>query len=273
MYIAVDIGGTKTLLATFDQDGKIAETVKFETDQDYRIFLEDLQIHLGELTTERAAKVAVAIPGKVDRSSGVGLDFGNLPWTDVTVQKDFQQIFGCPVLVENDANLAGLSEAHLIKDEFNKVLYITISTGIGTGIITSGIIDPDFADSEGGQMPLEHNGKFEAWESFASGSAIVERYGKRAADITDESVWREIVHSFAGGILDLLATIQPEVVVIGGGVGSHFDRFGALLVEELKRFETPLVPIPPIREAQHAEEAVIYGCYELLRASDESPTR
>ncbi len=270
MYIAVDVGGTKTLVAALDKQGQVSHTDKFPTSQDYPTFLEDLRQHVEKIIDDSVVAMAVAIPGKIDRSRGVGLDFGNLPWTDVPVQKDITALFGCPVLVENDANLAGLSEALLVKDEFKKVLYLTISTGIGSGIITNGVIDPELADSEAGQSMMEHDGVMQTWESFASGKAIVRRFGKRAADITDEATWRTIVHDFAIGMLDLLAVIQPEVVIIGGGVGSHFDRFGHLLVEELERFETPLVPTPAIRPAQRPEEAVIYGCYELLKATYET---
>lgn len=270
MYVAIDIGGTKTLLAVFDENGQVARSAKFATDQNYKIFLEDLTAQVRELKADQdASAVAVAVPGKIDRVRGMGLSYGNLPWHEAPIRDDLEKIFNCRVLVENDANLAGLSEALLVKNEFKKVLYITISTGIGTGIITNGTIDPDFADSEGGQMPLEHDGKLMAWEDFASGSAIVAKYHKRAAEISDEATWREIVPLFAMGMLDLLATIQPDAVIIGGGVGSHFDRFGKLLIEELQRFGTDLVPIPPILPAKHAEEAVIYGCYELLRAAHE----
>lgn len=267
MNVAIDIGGTKTLLAVQDEDGQMSNPIKFPTDQNYRVFIENLAEHAQELLAlGPVSAVVTAIPGRVDRERGVGLDFGNLPWEDVPIRDDIQEIFNCPVAVENDANLAGLSEALLLGPEFKKVLYITISTGIGTGIIINGVIDPTFADSEGGQMPLEYGDKLVAWESFASGSAIVAKYGKRAADISDEATWREIVPLFAKGILDLLATIQPDAVIIGGGVGSHFDRFGDLLKEELNRFATDLVPIPPILPAQHAEEAVIYGCFELAKA-------
>jgi glucokinase len=71
--------------------------------------------------------------------------------------------------------------------------------------------------------------------------------------------------------VDLLAIIQPEVVIIGGGVGTHFDKYGKLLETELKKYQTPLVPIPPIRAAQRPEEAVIYGCYELVKETYGSP--
>jgi predicted NBD/HSP70 family sugar kinase len=62
----------------------------------------------------------------------------------------------------------------------------------------------------------------------------------------------------------LLATIQPDVVVVGGGVGAHFEKFQPFLEEALKKINNPLVPVPPLLKAQRPEEAVIYGCYEYI---------
>ena len=267
MYVVVDIGGTKTLVAVFDDAGQLGQTVKFPTDtSSYPGFLKSLSSQLA--TLELATKptmAAVAIPGRVDRTSGVGLDFGNLPWENVPIKADVEALLGCPVIVENDANVAGLSEALLVSGEFKKVLYVTISTGIGTGLIINGIIDPDFADSEGGHMILEHDGKMVTWESFASGKTIVQRYGKKASEITDPAIWKLLAHDFTLGLLDLTALLQPQIIIIGGGVGSHFERFGAFLQAELEQYASPLVPTPVLREAKHAEEAVIYGCYELIK--------
>ncbi len=266
MYVAIDIGGTKTLVAAFDEAGAPGQQLKFPTNPDYKQFIEDLKHQLTALQLAKpAVMAAVGVPGRINRGTGAANDFGNLPWEDVPIKADVEAILGCPTVVENDANMAGLSEAKLVAGEFKKVLYVTISTGIGTGLIINGIIDPDFADSEGGHMILEHDGQMVTWESFASGKAIVERYGKKASEITDEAIWRTLSHDFALGLLDLTAMLQPEVIIIGGGVGAHFDRFGALLEAEMKKYSSELVPTPVLRQAQHAEQAVIYGCLALIQ--------
>lgn len=266
MYGAVDIGGTKTLVAVFDAGGAVTEQIKFPTPPDYAAFLVALSDTVQQLTQHEFLAVTVAIPGEVDREEGKGLDFGNLPWQNVPIRADCEKLFHCPILVDNDANLAGLSEALQVPD-YSKVLYITISTGIGTGFIVDGQIDPTMADSEGGQMMLEHDGKLVKWESFASGKAIVARYNKRASDLDDPEAWKVMSRYFASGILNLLAIMQPDIIVIGGGVGSHFNKYEHFLLEELKKYENPMLPIPPIRQAERAEEAVIYGCFELARST------
>lgn len=265
MYLAVDMGGTKTLLAAIDNEGQVVNKIKFLTPDDYDEFVKELASNVASLGDYDFKAACIASPGRINREEGIGIAYGNRPWENVPLGPDLERIANCPVIVENDAKLAGLSEAQLIKEEFHKVLYVTVSTGIGIGVITNGKIDQDFIDSEGGKILLEHKGKLRTWESFASGKAIKKTYGKLAAEINNAEDWRMISRNLAIGLIDMLAIIQPDVIVIGGGVGTHFRKFRDPLRAELKKFETPLVPVPPIRQAERSEEAVIYGCYDLAK--------
>jgi glucokinase len=169
-----------------------------------------------------------------------------------------------PVLIENDAKLAGLSEA-ILHPRYRKVIYMTVSTGIGVGIIIDGHIDPDFADSEPGQMVLEYEGKLQKWEDFASGRALFTRYGKKASEIDDPAIWRHFSQGLARGMNELIATLQPQVIIIGGGVGTHYEKFSKYLEVELRKLENDMTSTPPIIKAKHSEEAVIYGCYQYIK--------
>lgn len=266
MYLAIDIGGSKTLLAVFTQDGRIVHREKFQTDKNYVQFLDQLKKIIERLSKEyKFAAACCAVPGKLDRKAGKALAEGNLPWRDVAIRDDLSATLGdTPIIIENDAKLAGLSEA-LLHKQYRKVLYLTLSTGIGDGIIINGIIDPDFTDSEAGQMVLEHGGELLKWEDFASGRALKATYGKKASEIDDPAIWQQYVKGLAQGIATLVATLAPDVLIIGGGVGAHFDKFGTFLRQELLKYENKMVKMPPILQAQRPEEAVIYGCYELIR--------
>lgn len=265
MYLAVDIGATKVLLAVLTAKGEILEQRKFATPAEYKDLVAAIRTNVGQLSRQSFKRVVVAVPARLNRKAGVAIAFGNRDWQNIPIQRDLEKTLDCPVIIENDAKLAALSEAILIKDEFKKVLYVTISTGISSGLIINGNIDPELADSESGQMWLEYHGKLTQWEDFASGRAIVEQYGMRASEINDPKIWKEIAHNIAIGLIQLLAIIQPEVVIIGGGVGTHYAKFKKYLSDELNHFALPIVPIPPIRKAIHPEEAVIYGCFELVR--------
>lgn len=267
MYLVIDIGGTKTLLAIFSSHGRLLETSRFETPKEYPQFLKALATDFAALkhNPDKLVSCTVGAPALIDRSNGHGMAFGNRPWENVPLKADIRKITHLPTVIENDSNLAGLSEAILIGHKYKKVLYVTISTGIGGTVIINGKLDPDYLDVEFGQMMFEHDGKLQRWEEFASGKAIFAKYGKKASQIKDDSDWYVIARNIAIGLTNVVVNTTPQVVIIGGGVGSHFEKFADELHETMMLYESNLVSVPPIRKAIRAEEAVIYGCYELAR--------
>ncbi len=252
-------------MAVFDSSGKVIEEHRFETAKDYQQFLDDFETNFALLKNQDLLSAVVAVPGKLDREHGRALGFGTLLWPEVNIEADIEKTVNCPVIIENDTKLAGLSEANLIINEFKRVLYVTISTGISDALIVDGKLDPAMADSEGGQMWLEHNGKRIQWEDLASGKAIVNKYGVRAEEINDPEAWAEIALNISVGLHNLIVVIQPEVIVLGGGVGQYFDKFSTYLLQDLKKLDNPLTPIPPIHVANRPEEAVIYGAFILAK--------
>ena len=266
MYLGVDIGGTKTLVAVLDEHGTITEQAKFPTPKKYDSFLLELRHAVAHLKTRDFKAGGIAVPGRLDRKHGRVQGLGNLPWRNKPIQADCERALGCPIVIENDANLAALSESMLHKDA-TTLLYLTVSTGIGAGVTHHQKLDPALLNIEGGQMLMPHKGKLTNWEDFSSGRAITEHFGKHASDIpaSDTKTWHQIVRNLAPGIYELMAIVQPDLVVIGGSVGVYFDRYGALLNKELKQYELPVVPIPPIVQAKRPGEAVIYGCYDLAK--------
>jgi predicted NBD/HSP70 family sugar kinase len=266
MYIGIDVGGTKTFVASLDENGVITEQVRYLTPQDYSEFLIALSTALEGFKVTDFWSGGIGIPVTVfDRQNGLAKSFGNLSWKNVAVQQDVEKICHCPIAVENDAKLAGLSEAMLLKENFQKVLYVTVSTGIGFSFIDHEKIDTNIGDSGGHDLLIEYEGKLTPWESFASGHAIVDRFGKKAADINDTESWQIISHDLSKGLIELIALTEPEIIVIGGSVGTYFDKYGSLLQAEIEKYDLPLLKMPLIKGAQRAEEAVIYGCYDLAK--------
>lgn len=265
MYLGVDVGGTKTLVAVLNTHGHITEQTKFPTPKNYDHFLLELRHTLAHFETKDFQATGLGIAGRIDRRHGRHFPAGKLGWNNVPIQADVERICHCPVALENDAKLAALSEAMLLRDRFSRVLYITISTGVGYGLVVDGEIDENIGDSGGNTILVEYRGQHVSWEQVASGRAIVERYGKKAMDIHDETTWHAITRLIAKGLSELIAITEPEVVVFGGSVGVYFERFGQLLAAELKSYELPLLKLPKLVQAQRPEEAVIYGCYDLAK--------
>jgi glucokinase len=265
MYLGIDVGGTKTLVGLIDSRGVIHHSQRFPTPDKYSDFLKQLSDTVANMSTDDFDAVGLGMPAThIDRTHGIGQRFGNLPWLNVEIQDDLAELFNCPAAVENDAKLACLSESMLRRDK-SRVLYVTISTGIGYAFCHDQALDTNIGDGGGAMLLLEHHGKLVPWESFASGHAIVEHYGKKAADIHDQATWQRIAHDLSMGFLELIAITEPDVIVVGGSVGTYFERLQPHLEAALNRHKTPLLSIPPMEKARRPEEAVLYGCYDLLQ--------
>lgn len=109
-------------------------------------------------------------------------------------------------------------------------------------------------------MLLEYDGILREWEHFASGRAIYETYGRYAHDITDKHVWQAITDKISRGFFVLLPIFQPDAVIIGGSIGSYFERFGKTLELVIDERLPAYIRRPKLIKAAHPEEAVIYGC-------------
>ena len=261
MIVTIDTGGTKTLISSFDRNGKMGESIKFPTPTTAKQYVDVLTSVVREHYGHHQVDVVVlALPGII--KDGTAVWCNNLHWANFKATELLKDLLpGVPLLVENDANLAGLAETRALNPLPVSSLYVTISTGIGSGICTNGFIDPALRHSEAGRALIEYDGKVQEWEQFASGHAITAVYKKMARDITSKRIWYQIADRISRGFLAVIPIIQPDIIIIGGGVGSHFAKYHTQLEGILKEHLPPHIPCPKIVQAQHPEEAVIYGGY------------
>lgn len=261
MIVAVDTGGTKTLVTLFSSDGVAGKQIKFPTPKDQSDYLSTLSETLSSnYGGQRVEAIVVAMPGVVKNNIAVWC--ANLGWENFDVASALAGVLGnAPIFVENDANLAGLAETRSREPMPMSSLYVTVSTGIGTGLTTGGSIDPGVRQSEGGHMLVEFEGTVRQWESFASGKAIYETYGMYARDIHDKKIWDEIADRISRGFLAAIPLLQPDVIIIGGSIGTYFDQYAPELERILVGHLPPHIPCPALMPAKHPEQAVIYGCY------------
>ena len=260
MILAVDTGGTKTLVARFE-NGEPRQIMRFPTPKDISEYVQRVsdQIHLiaqGEPVTH----LSIAVPGVV--RDGVAIWCKNLDWRNVPVQQLFVDLFpNASVIVANDANLAGLASMRRLEKIPRCGLYITIGTGIGTSLLLDGVLEPALSDCEGGHMMVTYNNRQQPWEQIASGRALHNLFGTISAQAPLE-VWSNIAERIGVGLQPLVAFVQPDVVVIGGSIGaftSYFaDTLSGLLAEKLPA----AISVPKIIGAPQPEEIVLYGCYD-----------
>ena len=261
MIVVIDTGGTKTLISSFGRNGKMGESIKFPTPSQPKEYVRLLkEVIRNTFSNDNVEVIVLAFPGAIE--NGVATWANTLKWSNFHVAKELHDLLpGVPLLIENDANLAGLAETRALNPVPVSSLYITISTGIGSGICINGDIAPGLRLGEAGQALVEYKGRVQPWEDFSSGHAIVKVYKKLARDITSKRTWRQISDRISRGLLVAIPILHPDVIIIGGSVGTYFHKFGdtleGILIDDLPKH----IPCPKIVRAQHPEQAVIYGCY------------
>src|SRR6478752_384424 len=106
-YLGIDIGGTKTLVASLDDNGVIQQEQRFLTPKKYEDFLRELAQNVALLDVKDFKACGIGAPGILTHPGGIGLSFGNLSWHNVPIQHDIELLVHCPTIIENDAKLAG----------------------------------------------------------------------------------------------------------------------------------------------------------------------
>ena len=256
VVIGIDLGGTRIRAARLSADLKIQQRIETLTLEE-----EGLDAVLNRIiqqaqavwpTDARVIGIGVSAPGPVDPIAGILTTPPNLKgWHNVPLAKILGNRLGAKTYLGNDANLAALAEHAMgAAKGYKHAVYITVSTGIGGGVI---IDDHMFVGSRGLAAELGHvimtidGDRVTDWEYLASGTALA-RQAQEALDKGGESILTQMCDSIdavdakmvgaaamAGdklavklvtrvgrvlgmGLVNILHTFNPEIVVIGGGV-------------------------------------------------------
>ena len=247
MYLAIDIGGTKTLIALFNKHGLVVKKLKFKTAQGYKKFTADLIHNLGEFKNRKVVCVVVAVPGVVQKNYTAVL--GNREWGQIDLLSPIKSVFSCPIYFENDANLASVFESKKLK---GRTVFLTFSTGIGGGIAENGKLLPESSKFEPGHKVYDFCGEKAEWEDIAALSALERVFHiDVATDIRGQENYIDIAHRVALGLPDIINTYHPDTIVLGGPLGKIFRLYSKFLPDLGVKYRRPKRPT----------ESVIYGCY------------
>ncbi len=248
MYLAVDIGGTKTLIALFSKRGRVIRRIKFKTAQGYKTFTAELIENLKQFSRYKIFSIIVAIPGIVQKNYSVKL--GNRNWDEIDLLTPIKNLFSCPIFFENDANLATLYEGFRLP---GRTIFLTFSTGIGGGIVEKNRILPESNSFEPGHIKYSYNDELKEWEDIAAASALENYYHvDYATNLRKKTELMDIAKRIYLGLPDIVKEYHPDTIVLGGPLGKIFRLYIKYLPNDLK---------VKYRKPRRPTESVIYGCY------------
>ena len=263
MYLAIDIGGTKTLIAAFNKRGRVLKKFKFQTPEKKSDFLAILKSALVPFSLKYARKterIVIAVPGLIEEN--IAVKFGNRPWKNLNFVQELKNLFNCEITLKNDADLATVYESSFHK---GLTLYLTFSTGIGGGLARQGVLAKNSASVEPGHTYYIYNQKSAEWEDIASCNAIGAHYGCQATSVRGKDAYSDIAHRVALGLPELIQKYRPDCIVIGGPLALLFPHFS----KELRPLVRTRLPhsrkLPRLVPARRPKEAVIYGAYQFAK--------
>lgn len=262
--LGVDIGGTKIASAIIHETGQLSsrsEVASLKPDGE-TLFGQVIQcmeetLQKSGLTVTELEGIGLGVPGKVDHENGLAVFQNNLPWSNFPlVQRVKEHFHAHNVVVDNDVHMAGFAEWVLGgMDRDETFVYLTISTGISCCTIHKGdfIRGAGFA-GEIGFLPVQMgtSGDFDRLEPAASGPGIekaanqfgrigsattaqvVEAYMK--AESAAVEVMNGVLAAYAQAIYATACLLDPDALVLGGGVINHHPELLDGIKAELEQY-------------------------------------
>lgn len=254
MHLIFDIGGTKMRLA-LSRDGQIFEEPTI----------------VSTPPDDSLASEFKKISDQLTGGAGPQTICGGVSLKKLKALEEIKKLFSCPILIENDAALAGLGEARSGAGKgFKIMVYITISTGVGGARIVEGKIDTHLANFEPGHQIIDYREPTKRFEDYVSGAAIRALTGKEPREIESDAFWRDSAKILAVGLCNSILHWTPEVLVLGGSMMHH----PGLKVEDIETelqillSRTPLNRLsfcPKLYAAALGDKGGLFGALALLK--------
>jgi glucokinase len=276
--LAIDIGGTKFSLALFENQ-RMTRRESRATDRDggAEWMVRQIEAIAADWNFERCG---IGFGGPVDfPSQTVTLSTHVGGWSRFPLVERIRRRFDVPVVMDNDANVGALGEAvYGAGREARPMFYMTLSTGIGGGMVLDDGTVYRGADSYAGELghltlkpggPECLCGSRGCFERLCCGMWLERDYGKTAEELMkDPGFVERYVVDLSQGLKAAVMILNPARIVIGGGIAKAGDALFVPLRAELRRQVTAwsrarLDVVP----AALGDDSVLYGCLELIQSS------
>lgn len=272
-YGGIEAGGTKWVCAVGDGPDELHDIATFPTTTPE----ETLGAAVSFFACNGAlAGIGVGSFGPVDLARGAITTTPKPGWTNTDVVGMLRAALDVPIAFDTDVNAAALGEGRWgAAVGLSTFSYVTVGTGIGGGAVVNGELLHGHSHPEFGHMRIPHDrarDPFEGacpyhgdcFEGLASGGAMRARWGRPAEEIEDGEAWELEAEYVALGLVNVISTLSPELIVLGGGV----PKQPALIPRVRKRVAALLagyVVAPDIVPPALGDRAGVLGAIELAR--------
>ncbi len=280
--IGVDVGGTAIKAVLLGPAGELLCERSVPTprpDPSGRLTADAIADCVAGLANDERTAVGITSPGLVDEPRGVVMDSVNLGWHDVPIRALVEERLGIPVGFGHDVRAGGLAELRALPDigPDSVTAFVPIGTGLAAAVFFGDqVVSGHGWAGEIGQIVFPsgpHAGK--RLEEVASASVLARRMGTQGAaevarlveagDPKAVELWDDTAAALAFALAALVATVAPDVVILGGGLAESGDLLFTPTRAWLERL-LPGVPLPPFRPATHGRLAGALGAALLGRA-------
>jgi predicted NBD/HSP70 family sugar kinase len=278
--VGIDIGGHRVRAIAADLEGTVLGRVEAPVDPDadraHRLAAADAVVarclHDNGLATGDLWAIGVASSGLIDPAGRVVLSVAIPEWTGLNLAEHFGATYPCPVLVDNDSRLAALAERWLGVARYAKdFVYLLAGLRTGLGLVIDGKVYRGFAGSAGeiGALPeagwIRAQEHLQGWSGAPAGGspdAIVGQVfgAAHAGDRSALAAIRRYVRDLAVGTAALVLTLDPHMVVLGGG----FSRSADLLLDPLrKELDKRCIRTPELLASTLGDDCVVLGAVRM----------
>ena len=243
--LLLDIGGTKCSIASASSPEDFIELVTAEYGAPEKI-LAQLALYAAELISKDKSidRVGISFGGPFDfASQKVKKSVHVSGWEEFDFSEWSKRVLGLPAVADNDANVGALGEFVSRGSTHKNLAYVTVSTGIGAGLIINGEIYRGHGELAGelGHIvidptgPADELGNRGTLERFCSGYWLRKDYGKSAQELlADDGFLFAHTARLSAGLSTLVRLINPELLVLGGGITKAGPRLESALLNQLQ---------------------------------------
>lgn len=287
LTVGVDVGGTKIHAGLVAENGRILKRIKVPTQakNGKKTILANIERCVSAVWDKKVRGIGMGIAGIVDAEKGIYLQGPNFPisFRRIPLSAWLKKRFRVPTAIDNDVHCFTLAEAVFgSAKKFSSVVGVTLGTGIGGGIVLDKKLyrGRNNAAGELGHMTISSSdavcgcGMIGHFEALASGSAMTRLYekatGKRltATEIEDAAksgdsaaitVFSEASAAIGVGMANIIQTLNPDVIVVGGGLSRAKALWRPMLAEAKRRVIYSSLRTTPILKTSLGDDANILG--------------